>query len=586
MLRRLPIALLLYISIITILSSLDIRAYVTIRRITIYQPLTLNFPLPAIVILLPLSIMSLYALSIRQRVLFTLLFILIHVSAFVYNVYWIAILLSIAIVIFPILKDVDILRELIVLCIFLHGLLSAYSLIMYIIYGVTDGSIYSNGGWAPAIVGMYLYYYLQGVYLPLMLIIPYITLTSIYMYYNNYKDLLQIKGLHIKLSKKKFFSLIPFAFTEKILGNNRNVNLVLYLSILISLVSSIYPILPTINPGFNPVGVDVKYFYKPWIEKVLSGDPLIMSFRVAEGSRPLYMLILYLLINMGFSVEEVLNCIIVPLLPLLVFSVYYMVYRISGRKDLAALSSFFTATGYQVTVGIYSAFHASILALSLMYVFLGIVIDGWRSKREKMLALLIVFVANLIHPWTVVHSFAVAFIYLVLLFLYNVKYRDMLSRLLLSMVPLALSELIKAYFKSYGVIGASYSVIRGGDISLDNVWRFVREMHYATTRLYGGFIDFPLLILVFICIPFIVFFKRTGIFSYSWLASAIVLMFSNSVAQTRIYFNIPIGLLSAQSVIILSNILYLKKRMFLLSIMLISLEYLFRCLANLGYLTW
>ena len=584
MLRRLPIALLLYISIITILSSLDIRAYVTIRRITTYQTLTMNSPIPAIVILLPLSILSLYTLGARHRVVLTMLFIPLHVIAFVCNVYWIAVLLSISIILCPMLKDINILRELIVLCIFLSGLLSAYSLMMYIIYGVVDGSIYSNGVWGPVVVGMYLYYYLQGLYLPLMLVIPYLTLASIYIYYNYYKDLLHFKGLHIKLLKKRVLSISPIVFTEKILGNN--VDLLLYLSILISIVSAVYPLLPTINPEFYPVGVDVKYFYKPWIEKVLSGDPLIMSFRVAEGSRPLYMLILYFLINMGFSVEEVLNCIIIPLLPLLVFSVYYMVHRISGRRDLAALSSFFTATSYQVTVGIYSAFHASILALSLMYVFLGIVVDGWRSKYEKILALLIVFIANLIHPWTVAHSFAVAFIYLVLLFLYNMKYRDMLSRLLLSIVPLAFSELIKAYFKSYGVIGASYSVIRGGDISLDNVWRFVGEMHYATTQLYGGFIDFPLLILVFICIPFIAFFKRTGIFSYSWLASAIVLMFSNGVAQTRIYFNIPIGLLSAQAVIILSNILSLKKKMFLSSIMLISLEYLFRCLANLGYLTW
>ncbi|MEM2351263.1 MAG: hypothetical protein QXT26_02535, partial [Thermoproteota archaeon] len=80
--------------------------------------------------------------------------------------------------------------------------------------------------------------------------------------------------------------------------------------ILLSIALPIIPYLPTINPGFKPVSVDIRY-YSWWLSHMPLEDTwsaLDYAFNGKyNGNRPLYLLMLYCLMRLGIPRQVVLN---------------------------------------------------------------------------------------------------------------------------------------------------------------------------------------------------------------------------------------------------------------------------------------
>lgn len=136
------------------------------------------------------------------------------------------------------------------------------------------------------------------------------------------------------------------------------------------------------------------------LKDALKDDPIWMAFNSSQGSRPLYLLSTYLIAK-TFNIDPLIfNEIHVPIILylMLIFSIYYLSYKLTKKHDFSALASFLTITGYQTSIGIYSAYYANLMALSLVYLMFGLLVED--ELKYILLASLISFACNFIHPWT------------------------------------------------------------------------------------------------------------------------------------------------------------------------------------------
>ncbi|MBS7612535.1 hypothetical protein KEJ27_10135, partial [Candidatus Bathyarchaeota archaeon] len=140
--------------------------------------------------------------------------------------------------------------------------------------------------------------------------------------------------------------------------------------LLLSIALPIIPYLPSINPSFKPVSVDIHY-YRIWLEKMPATNPwsaLDYAFYGWEnGNRPLYLLLLYALTNLGIPKDTVLNFEALYIAPFFALSVYLLAKRLSEDHTYALLATLAGLLGFNMTVGMMAGFFAAWTALILFY---------------------------------------------------------------------------------------------------------------------------------------------------------------------------------------------------------------------------
>ena len=260
-----------------------------------------------------------------------------------------------------------------------------------------------------------------------------------------------------------------------------------------------------------------------------------------------------------------------------------MSYKITKRYDIAVLTSFFTATGYQITIGIYSAFYANLFALSLLYLSIALILD--KSNKHIFFSYILLFLLIFIHPWTLIQGT----IFLFILSIINCIDKEIDKRFLKVTITLLISLIfifvsLKTFLGLSGIISA---LINTGKRVYINPWRSFKEMEYMTKILYGGFIANPLTLLIFL-IPFIVLTAQKKLYKVisAWTFTLLPIISYDNVIQSRLYFNYPIGMVLAIIIIFIFNCIKspITKKIFLAYIIVLSLNYLLRCLANLYFL--
>lgn len=357
-------------------------------------------------------------------------------------------------------------------------------------------------------------------------------------------------------------------------------------SLAISIVASIYPYIPSLNPNFYPVGVDFRYY-----EEALRGfevNPWSV-FEFFGGSRPLLIVFLYFFKCLfGFDVRTAVTFAPIILNPLLVFSIFMVVWRGFGDLRLASISALFTSMGFKITVNMYSYFLANIFALIVIFFSLSLLFTYFNSKSRVVLILAVALynMALLIHPWTYI-QFSASLALFLLYSIFKFKFRGFIRVLrgyhsvvlmLAPSIPLTLILLILG--------GSQFWIIYGliKTFNLGNLYNYWYNSFFIGFILYGGFqLNFFTLISAFIALLTSSRGVCDDILRFTIITSSIIYPFLDGMLQSRVLFNLPLEVYSAVLVYWLSNArsIGIRMRSSIISLIVLSqLNYLFRCLAN------
>src|SRR5256886_9408449 len=204
------------------------------------------------------------------------------------------------------------------------------------------------------------------------------------------------------ISSVRTRSLSDSARTFKILTYPR---LLLIISLASSVLLAFVPYRPDLNPNGILVGVDSPT-YVTWISQMLARPfPQALRYSFVEGldgSRPLLLVVLYMVASFGLSPSQVIEYLPMILAPLLALSTYAFVRFGQGSASFAALTALFTPLSFYLPVGLWGGYYANMLALVFAYLFLTLLLLFSKSpSATKYCAMFALSVALfLTHPWT------------------------------------------------------------------------------------------------------------------------------------------------------------------------------------------
>ncbi len=188
----------------------------------------------------------------------------------------------------------------------------------------------------------------------------------------SFKSFLQFLSVPFRnmLSSLQSVSLSDSAGTFKILSRPR---LMLAVSLVVSSLLAFVPYRPDLNPSGTLVGIDSPA-YVGWINQMLQ-RPLLQALQYSfveglDGSRPLLLIPLYLVVSTGISPNLIIEYLPMILAPLLSLSSYIFVRFGQGNARLAGLTALFASTSFYITVGMWGGYYANMLGMIEAYLFL------------------------------------------------------------------------------------------------------------------------------------------------------------------------------------------------------------------------
>jgi len=207
---------------------------------------------------------------------------------------------------------------------------------------------------------------------------------------------------HKIISPVRTRSLSDAARRFKILSHPR---LLLLISLSATVLLAFTPYRPDLNPNGILVGVDSPT-YATWISQMLARPlPQALQYSFVEGldgSRPLLLVVLYMVASLGVSPSQIIEFLPMILAPLLTLSTYAFVRFGQGNANFAALTALFTPFTFYIPVGLWGGYYANMLALVFAYLFLTLLLLFSKSPSvTKYCAMFALSLALfLTHPWT------------------------------------------------------------------------------------------------------------------------------------------------------------------------------------------
>jgi hypothetical protein len=204
------------------------------------------------------------------------------------------------------------------------------------------------------------------------------------------------------VSSVRTASMTDSAQSFKILSRPR---LLLVISLAASILLALVPYRPDLNPNGTLVGVDSP-LYVNWISQMFARPlPQALQYSFVEGldgSRPLLLVILYMVASLGASPSQIIEFLPMILAPLISLSAYAFVRLGQGSASIAGLTALFTPFSFYVPVGLWGGYYANMLALVFAYLFLTLLLLFSKSPSvTKYWAMFALSVALfLTHPWT------------------------------------------------------------------------------------------------------------------------------------------------------------------------------------------
>jgi len=310
----------------------------------------------------------------------------------------------------------------------------------------------------------------------------------------------------------------------------------------------------------------------------------LSAFTVANGSRPIILLVIYgVQHGLGMKLLDAIKYLPVLLNPLLVLSVYFMVSQATGDGEWAGLASLFTASGFNITVGMYAYFLTNMLGLIFLFSSIGFLFKTFQTGKKVYfvsasgLGSLLVFT----HPWTFIQYYAAIVLFLIYIYCRENRFSESII-VLTYLGLLGLVDVLKGALgglEAYGAITSTVPKLVGvGEFWVNNIFAF-RQM-------YGGLLSNTVL-LGFAIFGVYLLNRRKSYHLFLTLLLLVSLMFYlmvNGGAQTKLLYNIPFSVLASLGILFLVRGAAFdrsKKMIVLLFTYNYMMVYLLRSLANM-----
>lgn len=353
------------------------------------------------------------------------------------------------------------------------------------------------------------------------------------------------------------------------------------LAICVSFFSAIYPYLKAVNSEELVVGVDIPNYLVDL--SALENK----EFSLFDSERPIFFLLV-----LGFkklfslSPDNSINYMPILLNPLLVVSFYFFSHSLRNDRFFSSWAAFFTATGFQITVGMYSYYLANNLCLILIFLSFGSFFKSIKGQSNVWLivaSVLGVF-ALYTHPWTFdqyFFAFLGLFVSYVYYFLDNGAGGIFVRKSSIYILSVFIAESLKyLVFNSVGGVGALSEI----SVKYNGTSLFWNSSITAFRILYdGGFSNLFLLILAVFGI-FLLSKGRIQDKYVKWLffVSGLLYLLFDGSGKSRLLYNIPLGYVAAYAMSY--SLDYLDKdtrNVWLFAIITGSINYVFRFLASI-----
>jgi len=371
-------------------------------------------------------------------------------------------------------------------------------------------------------------------------------------------------------------------------------------ALLLTIALPLIPYLPSINPDFKPVSVDIRY-YSMWLDYMLTSDCWNaveyafygMENGVWNGNRPLYLLLLYALIGLGIPREIVLNFEAVFISPFFTLAVYFTAKQLSRGSPYALLASLAAVLGFNMTVGIMAGFFAAWTALILFYICVALTPGLVRGSLKSLAIVLTSSIAMLyIHPWTWSLLMVILTLHLASSILDSLRKGNFKldRRLLAVLIGNATADVVKTYISpSYGGLASSTRALGNSRaFGFEPLLDLPRSLQRLTVSYVDGLFFNPLHMALALIGVLSLSKKCDGIsrLFVIWLAVvSLIFPFSSIGLQSHLLFATPFPILIAEGLWALSRLLArfdsklpkLLQAFFIVS----SLTYAVRALCNL-----
>jgi hypothetical protein len=366
--------------------------------------------------------------------------------------------------------------------------------------------------------------------------------------------------------------------------------------LLLSIILPIIPYLPSINPNFKPVSVDIRY-YSMWLDHMLPSDCWsaveYAFYGMGNGNRPLYLLLLYALIGLGIPREVILNFEAVFIAPLFTLAIYFTAKHLSEDSLYALCASLAAMLGFNMTVGMMAGFFAAWTALIPFYICVALT-PGLTGGSLKSLAVVLISSIGMlyIHPWTWSLLMAILTLYLVSSTLQSFRKGNFKldKHLLTVLLGNAIADIVKTLtYPSYGGLASSTAILGySRAFGLEPLLDLPRNLHRLTVSYVDGLFFNPLHMALALIGVLSLLKKHDDMLKLFviWLAVvSLIFPFSDIGLQSHLLFATPFPILIAEGLWALSKLLArfdsrlprLLQAFFITS----SLTYTVRALCNL-----
>src|SRR5437867_1625848 len=328
--------------------------------------------------------------------------------------------------------------------------------------------------------------------------------------------------------------------------------LMVAISLCVSTLLAFVPYRPDLNPTGSLVGIDSPV-YLGWIGQMLA-RPLQQALQYSfveglEGSRPLLLVLLYLVASAGISPSQILEYLPMVLAPMLSLSTYVFVRYGHGSSSLAGLTGIFSSVSFYTTVGLWGGYYANWLALILVYLFLTslLVFSRSPSKIRYGSTYALSVALFLTHPWTWVLIAAVCLVFSVTLWreTRNLVHLKSLTGIIATGIIL---DLVKSWAFSSRSVAADVATKAPNAGVLLSFWNnLVDGLLFTHGGLLANWLVLGLGLLGVLLLRFKDWFERLLLL---WVAvPSIAFVLLDSYHQARIAYDLPIPVLTTIAVV-------------------------------------
>ena len=344
-------------------------------------------------------------------------------------------------------------------------------------------------------------------------------------------------------------SLADSARSIKILSHPK---LLLAVSIVTSVLLTLVPYRPDLNPTGNLVGIDSP-LYVTWINKMVARPvPQALQYSFVEGldgSRPLLLVILYAIASLAVSPTQIIEYLPAVLAPLLSLSTYIFVRSAQRSPGLAGLTTLFTPFSFYLTAGLWGGYYANMLVLIFVYLFLTILLLFSKfPSAPRFVAMFALSIALfLTHPWTWVLIVTASLVFAVSIWRETGFSVHLKSITAIIIAGIAVDLLKSTLFATRTVATDLATKVPSSEQVASILTNLVDGLFYTHGGLLGNWIILALGLLAMFTLRLKDWFERLVVL---WVGVAsLPFMVLDSYTQTRILYDLPIPVLMSSGLL-------------------------------------